>query len=94
MIIEVVEDTAFAYPEGYPPYGALSDYYKVTPVSVESIRKQGCIWRINGKKCKKPCASFIFYCQEHRDISDSKRVIHEPLTTCRKRKSFISYESA
>ena len=74
------------YPEGYPPYGILSDYYKRISVSIEPIRKAGCTWIINGEKCRKPCVPMILYCEEHKDISDSKRVIHEPLTTCRKRK--------
>ena len=74
------------YPEGYPPYGVLSDYYKSISVSAEPMRKEGCIWFINGEKCKKICAPFIFYCEEHKDILDNKRIIHEPLTTCRKRK--------
>lgn len=86
MIMEVVDGTLVGYPEGYPPYGNLSEYYKCTPVSIEKRRKEGCTWIINGEHCKKPCLPFILYCEEHKDIPDIKRVIHEPTTTCRKRK--------
>jgi hypothetical protein len=86
MIIKEIDGILVRYPEGYPPYGNLSDEYKNISVSIEPIRKLGCTWRINGEQCKKPCDPFILYCQEHKNISDIKRVIHEPLTTCRKRK--------
>lgn len=50
------------------------------------IRKNGCQWLVNGAACKKECGPFIQYCEEHKDIPDIKRVIHEPITICRKRK--------
>jgi len=86
MITEEIDGVLVTYPEGYLPYGNLSESYKGIAFSIELFQKEGCIWRINGEKCKKPCAPFILYCQEHKDIPDIKRVIHEPLTTCRKRK--------
>jgi len=54
--------------------------------------KTGCQWTIDGKKCKKKCVSEkIFYCQDHKDIPDIKRIIDEPLTatTCRKRNCYF-----
>ena len=86
MIIEVIDGVFVRYPKGYPPYGNLSDEYKNISMSIEPMRQFGCTWLINGETCKKPCVPFILYCEEHKDISDNKRVIHEPLTTCRKRK--------
>ena len=84
--MEIIDDIIVVYPEGYPPYGNLSEPYKSIPVCIESIRKLGCTWLVNGKTCKKPCVPFILYCQEHKDISDIRPRIHEPLTVCRKRK--------
>ena len=90
MLIEVIDD------RGYPlPYGNLPECYKDISIRIDSARKAGCSWIVNGEKCKKPCVSFILYCEEHKDISDIKRPpIHEPLTKCRKRKPFIQYVNA
>ena len=90
MVIIEVDGVPCEYEEhpiGYPPYGCLSDYYKTLRITAEYHRKDGCEWIINGTKCKKKWAkSFIYYCEEHKDIPDIKRVIHDPLTKCRKRK--------
>ncbi len=73
--------------EGYLPYGNLPECYKGISLPIDSVRKDGCTWIINGEKCRKKWVNhYTYYCEEHKDISDSKRVIHEPLTTCRKRK--------
>ena len=86
---EYVEECARPYPIGYPPYGCLSDYYKNMRITAEFHRKEGCQWLINGEKCKKKWANaFIYYCEEHKDIPDIKRVIDDPLTTCRKRNKY------
>ena len=74
---------------GFPPYGNLPEKYKNVRIPAKiAIQKEGCSWRINGEKCGKKCINlFTYYCQEHKDIPDIKRIIHEPLTICRKRKS-------
>ena len=73
-------------PYGYVAYGAL-------PIDLQ--RKAGCTWIVNGEQCKKKWVNdYTYYCEEHKDIPDSKRVIHDPLTTCRKRKPFTSYVPA
>ena len=72
---------------GYSTYGRPStDNYKHVSKSVEPHRKQGCVWMVNGEKCKKKCVPFIFYCEEHKNITNVDRVIHDPLTVCRKRR--------
>jgi len=82
-----MDHITYQYPDAYSPYGRPSsnDHVHVS-ISAEPERKQGCIWLINGEKCKKECVPSIFYCQDHKDIPDITRVIHDPLTTCIKRK--------
>ena len=68
-------------------YGVLPEQYRRVSFPIDVQRKAGCGWIVNGEKCKKKWVNeFTPYCQEHRDIPDIKRVIHDPLTTCRKRK--------
>lgn len=83
------KESGEAYFLGFPAYGNLPERYKTVRIPAEiAIKKEGCSWRINGEKCGKKCINlFTYYCQEHRDIPDIKRIIHEPVTTCRKRKS-------
>ena len=85
--ISGMDHITYQYPDAYSPYGhpSLNNIIHVS-ISAEPERKQGCIWLINGEKCKKECVPLIFYCQDHRDIPDITRVIHDPLTTCIKRK--------
>jgi len=67
--------------------GYLPECYKGVSLPIDSVRKDGCTWIINGEKCRKKWVNhYTYYCEEHKDILDNKRIIHEPLTTCRKRK--------
>jgi hypothetical protein len=82
-----MDHITYQYPDAYSPYGRPSSNNIIhVSISAEPERKQGCIWLINGEKCKKECVPSIFYCQDHKDIPDITRVIHDPLTTCIKRK--------
>jgi hypothetical protein len=82
-----MDHITYQYPDAYSPYGQPSSNNIIhVSISAEPERKQGCIWLINGEKCKKECVPFIFYCQDHKDIPHIPRVIHDPLTTCIKRK--------
>ena len=82
--ISGMESTVYG---GYTTYGRpISNDHVRVYTSVELRRKQGCVWLINGEKCKKECVPFIFYCEEHKNITNVDRVIHDPLTICRKRK--------
>ena len=82
-----MDHMTYQYPDAYSPYGRPSSNNIIhVSISAEPERKQGCIWLINGEKCKKECVPSIFYCQDHKDIPDITRVIHDPLTTCIKRK--------
>jgi len=82
-----MDHMTYQYPDAYSPYGRPSSNNNIhVSISAEPERKQGCIWLINGEKCKKECVPSIFYCQDHKDIPDITRVIHDPLTTCIKRK--------
>ena len=66
-------------------YGILPDYLRGFSLSIEPFRRKGCQWRINGSQCgKKWISSYMYYCEEHKDIPDKPR--YEPITTCRKRK--------
>lgn len=69
-----------------PAYGNLPEHLKTISFGIENERRKGCTWLVNGETCKKPCMPFIMYCSEHKNIPDIKRVIHEPITTCIKRK--------
>jgi hypothetical protein len=85
--ISGMDHITYQYPDAYSPYGRPSSNNIIhVSISAEPERKQGCIWLINGEKCKKECVPLIFYCQDHKDIPDITRVIHDPLTTCIKRK--------
>lgn len=82
-----MDHITYQCPDRYPPYGRLSSNNHIhVSISSEPQRKQGCVWLINGEKCKKECVPFIFYCEEHKNITNVARVIHDPLTICRKRK--------
>lgn len=78
MRIEIIHDIS---------YGVLPEEYKNISLPADVYRKAGCTWIVNGEQCKKKCVNhFTYYCEEHKDIPDMKRVIYEPVTTCRKRK--------
>jgi len=82
-----MDHITYQYPDAYSPYGRPSSNNIIhVSISAEPERKQGCIWLINGEKCKKECVPSIFYCQDHKDIPNIPRVIHDPLTMCIKRK--------
>jgi len=66
-------------------YGILPDHLRSVSLPIEHMKHIGCDWRINGIRCgKKWSSSCVYYCEDHKDISDIKR--YEPITTCRKRK--------
>jgi hypothetical protein len=68
-------------------HGVLLEQYRGVSFPIDVQRKAGCTWIVNGEQCKKKWVNdYTYYCEEHKDIPDSKRIIHEPLTTCRKRK--------
>lgn len=88
MLIELYDETI--YYDRIPAYGNIPTHLKSISFGVENERKKGCMWRINGERCGKPCLPIIFYCNDHKEIPDIKRDIHEPITTCTKRKNQIT----
>lgn len=76
--IEIIHDIS---------YGVLPEEYRKISLSIDQRRKEGCQWIVHGEKCKKKWVNhFTYYCEEHKDIPDNKRVIYETVETCRKRK--------
>ena len=81
--IEIITEV----PYGPLPYGPLPEEYRKISLPIDVQRKEGCTWIVHGEKCKKKWVNdYTYYCEEHKDIPDSKRFIHETVTTCRKRK--------
>lgn len=66
--------------------GILPAYLTHISIPVDNIRTRGCEWIVNGERCRKPCAPFIFVCNEHRDIPDFPRYIYATADTCKKRR--------
>lgn len=66
--------------------GIFPPYMSHVSLPVDDIRARGCEWIVNGEHCKKPCAPFIFVCNEHRDIPDFPRYVYSTADTCKKRR--------
>jgi hypothetical protein len=54
-------------------YGILPDHLRHISIPVDNIRKLGCQWIVNGQKCKRQCAPFLFVCDDHKNIPDFPR---------------------
>jgi len=69
--------------------GILPAYLTHISISADPIRALGCEWIINGIHCRKPCAPFLFLCNEHKNILDFPRHRYATSSTCRNRTIFI-----
>jgi len=69
-------------------YGILPDHLRNIPI--DNIRKLGCEWIVEGQKCRKECAPFLFVCDDHKNIPDFPRRYHPVLNenTIHRRKHY------
>jgi hypothetical protein len=69
--------------------GIFPAYLSHISISADPMRALGCEWIVNGIHCRQPCASFLFVCNEHKNIPDFSRHIYATSSTCRNRSNFI-----
>jgi hypothetical protein len=69
-------------------YGILPDHLRHIPIN--NIRKLGCEWIVEGQKCRRKCAPFLFVCDDHKNIPDFPRRYHPVLNenTIHRRKHY------
>ena len=71
-------------------YGILPEHLRHISLPVDNIRKLGCEWIVDGQKCRRECAPFIFVCDDHKNIPDLPRryysLLHENIQNIRRRK--------
>jgi hypothetical protein len=73
--------------------GIFPAYMSHVSISADPVRALGCEWIINGIHCRQPCVSFLFLCNEHKNIPDFSRHIYATSSTCRNRKKIDSNRS-